>query len=145
MESESRAKDVVAGRSQRQEALRQHALAVASRRVGKPGLVPLKLVLKASTIASLHALNTELSALVNDEVGVHTIHSGVGGITKFDIDMAAAADAMIVGFGVSLPGSVKKQAALQSVEVFQQNVRATQTRPNQRIHGCGLAGCVQGG
>ena len=44
VKNEAFAKQVVEGRMQRQEALRQHAMAVAAKRVGKEGLVPLKVV-----------------------------------------------------------------------------------------------------
>jgi len=122
VKNEARAKQVVEGRMERQEALRQHAMAVAARRVSKPGLVPLKVILKAASIGQMHALNAQLSALVNDEVGVHTISAGVGNVSKYDVDMAAATGAMIIGFGINVPGSVMKQAELQSIDIYREKV-----------------------
>lgn len=122
VDSESRAKEVTHGRMQRSEALRQHAFAVAAKRVDRPGLTPLKVVLKAASIGQLQAVNSELSSLVNSEVGVHVINSTVGNVTKFDVDLASAADALVVGFGVNVPAGVSKQAHLQSVELHTQRV-----------------------
>lgn len=44
---------------------------------------------------------------VNDEIGVHVIHQGVGPVLPSDIDKAETAGAQIVGFGVPMAGKVR--------------------------------------
>ena len=59
---------------------------------------------------------------VNDEVGVHVIHQGVGNISPSDIENANTANAAVIGFNVSVPGSVAQQAKLKEVSVYRHQV-----------------------
>ena len=60
--------------------------------------------------------------LVRSAWQVHTISAGVGNVSKYDVDMAAATGAMIIGFGINVPGSVMKQAELQSIDIYREKV-----------------------
>ena len=60
----------------------------------------LNLVLKADVSGSLEAFEDEIAKLPQDEVQVNVVRAGVGGITESDVNLAAASDAIIIGFNV---------------------------------------------
>lgn len=70
--------------------------------IKKGELKELKLILKGDVHGSVEALRDAFAKLGNDEVRVKTIHSGVGGITENDVNLAASSEAgaVIVGFNV---------------------------------------------
>ena len=81
--------------------------------------------------------------LVRSAWQVHTISAGVGNVSKFDVDMAAATGAMIIGFGINVPGSVMKQATLQSIDIYREKVGIESQRdPNNSWFLCWGAGCI---
>lgn len=60
----------------------------------------LKLIIKADGQGSIEALSQSLEKLSNDSVRLHVIHGGVGGPNESDVMLAAASDAVIIGFHV---------------------------------------------
>ena len=70
-------------------------------------LKELNLVLKADVSGSLEAFEDEIAKLPQDEVQVNVIHSGVGGINESDVMLAAASDAVILGFNVRPVGDAR--------------------------------------
>ncbi len=60
----------------------------------------LDLLIKADVSGSLEAFEDEIARLPQDEVTVNVIRSGVGGINESDVMLAAASDAIILGFNV---------------------------------------------
>ncbi|HAL30178.1 MAG TPA: translation initiation factor IF-2 [Coriobacteriia bacterium] len=60
----------------------------------------LNLVVKADVQGSIEALRDALDKMDQSEVHINIIHSGVGGITETDVMLAAASDAIIIGFNV---------------------------------------------
>lgn len=60
----------------------------------------LNLVVKADVQGSIEALRDALAKMDQSEVRINIIHSGVGGITESDVMLAAASDAIIIGFNV---------------------------------------------
>jgi translation initiation factor IF-2 len=64
----------------------------------------LNVIIKADVQGSIEAMKEALRKLSNDEVKVHIIHDGVGGITETDVNLASASNAIIIGFNVR-PGS----------------------------------------
>ena len=58
-----------------------------------------------------------LEKVKNDEVEAKIILSGVGQITKADIDLAAASESIVVGFNVKPEGEAKKEAEKRKVEI----------------------------
>ena len=60
----------------------------------------LKIIVKADVQGSVEAVKQSLVKLSNDEVRVNVIHGGVGGINESDVMLAAASNAIIVGFNV---------------------------------------------
>ncbi|MBP3375777.1 MAG: translation initiation factor IF-2, partial [Clostridia bacterium] len=92
---------------QRRERLRQEILAANSRvnldeLFGQiaAGVQTLNIVVKADVAGSVEAVKASLLKLSNEEVKVAVIHSAVGGITESDVMLAAASNAIIVGFNV---------------------------------------------
>ena len=80
-------------------------------------LKELNLVLKADVSGSLEAFEDEIAKLPQDEVVVNIIHSGVGGITESDIMLAAASDAVVLGFNVRPVGDARQVADREGVEI----------------------------
>ena len=77
----------------------------------------LALVLKADVSGSLEAFEDEIAKLPQDEVQVQVVRSGVGGITESDINLAAASDAVVLGFNVRPVGEAAALADREGVEI----------------------------
>lgn len=77
----------------------------------------LNVVLKADVQGSLTSVVDSLKALDTEEVAVRIVSSGVGVISENDIHTAASTGAIIYGFNVSLPVSIKRLAARDQVRV----------------------------
>jgi translation initiation factor IF-2 len=80
-------------------------------------LQDLNLVLKADVSGSLEAFEDEIAKLPQDEVQVQVVLSGVGGITESDIMLAAASDAVVLGFNVRPVGEAAQVADREGVEI----------------------------
>ncbi len=81
------------------------------------GVQELALVLKADVSGSLEAFEDEIAKLPQDEVVVAIISSGVGGITESDVNLAAASDAVVLGFNVRPVGEARQLADREGVEI----------------------------
>lgn len=77
----------------------------------------LKMVLKADTKGSLEAIMQALKKIKGTDVAVKVIHFGVGNITDTDVVMAAASQALLVGFHVDASPHVKKLSEKQYVDI----------------------------
>jgi len=77
----------------------------------------LRIILKTDVTGSMEAIRDAIMKFETDEVALNIIHSDVGGITKKDIMLASASDAVIIGFNISAPGSVKKEAEKEGVQI----------------------------
>ena len=77
----------------------------------------LALVLKADVSGSLEAFEDEIAKLPQADVQVQVISSGVGGITESDVNLAAASDAVVIGFNVRPVGEAAQLADREGVEV----------------------------
>ncbi len=86
------------------------------------GLKKLNLVIKADVQGSVEAVRGMLEKVKNEEVEAMIVLSGVGGVTKADIDLAAASDAIVVGFNVKPDGEARKEAEKRSVEIRTYNI-----------------------
>jgi translation initiation factor IF-2 len=111
----------------RAERLRREQLAQRARRgvslenlfaqVQEGALQELNLVLKGDVQGSVEALLGELTKIQHPEVGVNVIHTGVGGITENDINLAAASNALVVGFNVRPSAEAKSLAEREGVDI----------------------------
>jgi translation initiation factor IF-2 len=77
----------------------------------------LKIVLKGDTQGAIEAVRGALEKLSLDEVKVNVIHDGVGGVSETDVNLAAASDAVIIGFGVSPVGKARGLAEQEKVDL----------------------------
>ncbi|MFW6031686.1 MAG: translation initiation factor IF-2, partial [Myxococcota bacterium] len=82
----------------------------------------LRLVVKTDVQGSLEALTKALNELATDKVRVNVIHTGVGAISENDVMLAAASNAIIVGFSVRPQGQASSMAKKENVEVRTYNV-----------------------
>lgn len=79
----------------------------------------LNILLKADVQGTLHAITDALLKLAedNDEVDVRIVGSGVGGINETDISLAAASNAIVIGFNVRADAAARRAAAERGVEL----------------------------
>ena len=82
----------------------------------------LSVIIKADVQGSYEALAGSLKKLSTDEVKVNVLHSGVGGITESDINLAIASGAFIIGFNVRADASARKLAENENVEIRYYNI-----------------------
>jgi translation initiation factor IF-2 len=77
----------------------------------------LNVVLKADVSGSLEALQDEIAKLPQDEIVVNVIRAGAGGINESDVMLAAASDAVIIGFNVRPLADARRAAEQEGVEI----------------------------
>ena len=77
----------------------------------------LKIILKTDVQGSLGALCDALERMSNSEINLEIIHKGAGSITESDVVLAAASDALIVGFNIRPDASVEKLAETEGVNI----------------------------
>jgi len=77
----------------------------------------INLLLKADVAGSLEALQDEIAKLPQDEVAVDVVHAAAGGINESDVMLAAASDAIVIGFNVRPLADAKRAADREGVEI----------------------------
>jgi translation initiation factor IF-2 len=77
----------------------------------------LNIVLKGDVQGSVEALLGELQKIQHPEVRVTVIHTGVGGITENDVNLASASDALVVGFNVRPSADARQLAEREGVDI----------------------------
>lgn len=87
----------------------------------------LNLILKADVQGSLEPIISSLEDLKTEsegeqEIGVKVVHSGTGRISENDIMLAAASDAVVIGFNVGPDSSAKRMAEIENVSVRKYNI-----------------------
>jgi len=75
------------------------------------------LIIKADVQGSVEAVRQALQRLSTDEVQVKVIHEGVGGITESDVLLAAASDAVIIGFNVRPDAIASRIAEREKIDI----------------------------
>ena len=86
-------------------------------RAQKGELKELNLIVKSDVAGSLEALADEIAKLPQDEVAVNLVHTGVGGINESDVMLAAASNAVVIGFNVRPVGDARHVADREGVEI----------------------------
>ena len=81
------------------------------------GTKTLNIIVKADVAGSAEAVKASLLKLSNEEVKVSVIHSAVGGITESDVMLAAASNAIIVGFSVRPDKNALDSAERNGVDI----------------------------
>ncbi len=95
----------------------------------------LKVIVKADVQGTAEAVKQALEKLSVDKVGVTVIHHGVGAINETDVNLAAASEAVLVGFNVRPDSNAKKLAQTEQLEIrvykviydLTQDIRKAQT------------------
>ena len=90
--------------------------------MGEGAAQNLSVIIKADVQGSYEALAGSLQKLSTDEVKVSVLHSGVGGISESDVNLAIASGALIIGFNVRADGSARKLAENEDVEIRYYNI-----------------------
>ncbi|HEB53154.1 MAG TPA: translation initiation factor IF-2 [bacterium] len=122
VENAKKAKEVVEERQRRErEMARAERSAVTletlSAKLAEKDVKEIKIILKADAMGSLEPLRKSLDELATDEVRVNLVHSGLGGINKADVDLAATSEAVIVGFNTVADANVRQLADQAGVEI----------------------------
>jgi len=127
VDSEREAREVSLKRQQlhREQAHRQVKLITLdeiANQISQGGIKELLLVVKGDVDGSVEALSDSLMKLSNKEVVVKVIHKGVGAITEGDVLLAAASEAIIIGFHVRPNLNARKVAEAEHVDIRLYNV-----------------------
>lgn len=87
------------------------------KQIQEGNLQDLNIVIKADVQGSVEALKQSLQKITSDEVRVNIVHAAVGAITESDVNLAAAANALIIGFNVRPDNNARKAAEEKNVDV----------------------------
>lgn len=77
----------------------------------------LRLIIKSDVQGSLEPVISSVEALSTEEVTVNVLHSGTGNISENDVMLAAASDAIVLGFNVSVDQAAKRSAEVEGVDI----------------------------
>ncbi len=101
----------------KQEARSHMSLDDLFARIEEGKMTDLNLVVKADVNGSIEALRDAFSKMDQSEVKINIIHAAVGGITETDVTLAAASDAIIIGFNVRPTGKTREVAEREKVDI----------------------------
>lgn len=104
-------------REQDQKQVHHITLDEIAKQISIGGVKELALIVKGDVDGSIEALADSLMKLSNQEVVVRVIHKGVGGISESDVLLAAASNAIIIGFHVRPNINARKLAENQKVDI----------------------------
>lgn len=121
-EDEREAKSIATKREQlqREQSIRtkKHlTLDELGRRIALGDFKELNIILKGDVDGSVEALSDQLQSLSTEEISVNIIHQGVGQITESDVLLAAASDAIMIGFNVRAGVNAKELADKEEIEI----------------------------
>ena len=85
-------------------------------------LKQLNIIVKTDVQGTAEAMKSSLEKISNEEVRVQVIHSNAGGVTESDVQLAKAANAIIIAFNVRPVGAAKQLAEKEGVEIKQYSV-----------------------
>ncbi len=85
-------------------------------------LAKIPLVIKGDVQGSVEAINGALDKLATDEVSAQVLIGGVGGITESDVTLAAASNAIVIGFNTRANKQAREAAAREGVEIRYYNI-----------------------
>ncbi len=122
MSTEQEAREIATKREQLQRELglrtkKRLGLEELGRRRALNDFHELNLVVKGDVDGSIEAISDALLKLSTPEVQVNVLHKGVGAISESDVTLAAASDAIIIGFQVRPSANARKEAEREGVEI----------------------------
>ena len=127
IDTDQEARDIANKREQlqREQGLRTQKLLTldeVGRRLALGDFHELNVIVKGDVDGSVEALSDSLIKLSTEQVQVNVIHKGVGQISESDVTLAAASDAIIVGFQVRPSSSAGKLAEQEGVDIRKYSV-----------------------
>ncbi|MDR0872380.1 MAG: translation initiation factor IF-2 [Prevotellaceae bacterium] len=122
MATEQEAREIAAKREQlqREQGMRtkKHlTLDELGRRIALGNFQELNVIVKGDVDGSVEALSDSLIKLSTPEIQVNVIHKAVGAISEGDVMLAAASNAIIIGFQVRPSGAVRKLAEKEEIDI----------------------------
>ena len=122
LETEQEARDIAGKREQlaREQGLRTTKMLTLEdigRRRAIGNFQELNIIVKGDVDGSIEALSDSLIKLSTPEVQVNVLHKGVGAISESDVTLAAASNAIIIGFQVRPSGAARREADKEGVEI----------------------------
>ena len=127
METEQEAREIANKREQlqREQDLRTQKMLTldeVGRRIKLGSFQELNIIVKGDVDGSVEALSDSFIRLSTETIAVNVIHKGVGQISENDVTLAAASQAVIVGFQVRPSQSARRLAEKEGVEIRQYSV-----------------------
>ena len=127
IETEQEAREIANKREQlqREQGLRTQKMLTldeVGRRLALGDFHELSIIVKGDVDGSVEALSDSLIKLSTEQIQVNVIHKGVGQISESDVSLAAASDAIIVGFQVRPSNSAAKLAEQEGVDIRKYSV-----------------------
>ncbi|MCC8187099.1 MAG: translation initiation factor IF-2 [Bacteroides sp.] len=122
LETEQEAREIANKREQlqREQGLRTQKLLTldeVGRRIALGNFQELNIIVKGDVDGSVEALSDSLIKLSTEQIQVNVIHKGVGQISESDVSLAAASDAIIIGFQVRPSGAADRLAEKEGVDI----------------------------
>ncbi len=122
METEQEAREIANKREQlqREQDLRTHKMLTldeVGRRIKLGSFKEMNIIVKGDVDGSVEALSDSFIKLSTETIAVNVIHKGVGQISENDITLAAASQAVIVGFQVRPSQAARKLAEKEGVDI----------------------------
>ena len=77
----------------------------------------LKILMKADSYGTVEALRNAIGKLQTEEITIEIVHAGIGAITPTDVMLAAASDAVILGFKVKVDQKSRQEAEKEDVQI----------------------------
>ncbi len=122
IETEQEAREIANKREQlqREQGLRTQKILTLDelgRRIALGNFKELNIIVKGDVDGSIEALSDSLIKLSTEQIQVNVIHKAVGQISESDVTLAAASDAIIIGFQVRPSASARKYAEQEGVDI----------------------------
>lgn len=122
MDTEQEAREITNKREQlqREQGLRTQKILTldeVGRRIALGGFQELNVIVKGDVDGSIEALSDSLIKLSTEKIAVNVIHKAVGQISESDVALAAASEAIIIGFQVRPSATARKMAEQQGVDI----------------------------
>lgn len=122
METEQEVREIASKRLQlqREQSLRtshRPTLEDIGNRIAMGGFQELNIIVKGDVDGSVEALSDSLIKLSTKKIAVNVIHKAVGQITESDVSLAAASQAIIIGFQVRPSAQARKEAEQEGIDI----------------------------
>ena len=122
MDTEQEAREITNKREQlrREQGLRTQKMLTldeVGRRIALGSFQELNIIVKGDVDGSIEALSDSLIKLSTEKIQVNVIHKAVGQISESDVSLAAASDAIIIGFQVRPSVAARKMAEQEGVDI----------------------------